>query len=107
MKSVLDLSNEDALEYFLQTENYCNIPLPKYFDFSKILSFVRNKINQKDFSNCIESKKSLPANFENVGYQLLMNKGGAIFLSSIAISKSILILFLIKGAYIKRKLETN
>lgn len=76
MKSVLDLSNEDALKYFLQTENYCNIPLPKYFDFSKIMSFVRNKINQKDFSNCIESKKSLPANFENVGYQLLMNKGG-------------------------------
>lgn len=76
MKNILDLSTTKAFDYFLESSNYCNIAFPKYFDFKDILSFVKTKINSKDFSVCLKEKRKLPSDYDNVNYHLLMNKDG-------------------------------
>lgn len=36
-RKIIELSNAEAREYFLKSEVYFNLDLPKYFDFAKIL----------------------------------------------------------------------
>lgn len=76
MKTVLDLSHTKALDYFLQSSNYCTLTLPKYFNFDKILNYVRNTVGSKDFIQCLENSKNKPSEYEEVNYSLLFNKGG-------------------------------
>ena len=76
MKTVLELSTAKALDYFLQSSNYSTIAFPIYFDFKKILEFVKAKIGSKDFSACLKDKKKFPSDYDNVSYHLLMNKDG-------------------------------
>lgn len=73
MKTVLDLSSQEALEYFLQSENYSNIDLPKYFDFGPILRFVEKKVGKKSLNDC---KKGNPSDCDKVNYKLFVNKNG-------------------------------
>lgn len=47
MKTVLDLSNKEAYDYFMSPDNYCNIPLPPYFKFEKLLKYVAKTIGKK------------------------------------------------------------
>lgn len=36
-KSILELNANEARQFFLKHESYCNIDLPKYFSFSELL----------------------------------------------------------------------
>ena len=76
MKTVLDLSSTQALDYFLQSSNYCTLSLPKYFCFDDILNYVRNIVGSKDFSQCLVNSKKMPSDYEGVNYSLLFNKDG-------------------------------
>ena len=38
MKTILEISNVEAEQFFVQAENYCNIDLPKYFNFQPLLN---------------------------------------------------------------------
>jgi len=38
MKSILELSEVKAYKYFMESSNYCSLDLPKYIDFSKVLT---------------------------------------------------------------------
>jgi len=76
MKTVLELSTKEALDYFLQSSNYSTIAFPLYFDFNNILSFIKTKIGLKDFGTCLKDKKQFPSDYDNVSYHLLMNKDG-------------------------------
>lgn len=40
-KAIYKLDNNEALDFFLQHENYCTLELPEYFDFKK--NIRRNK----------------------------------------------------------------
>lgn len=85
MKTVLDLSNKEAYDYFMSPDNYCNIPLPPYFKFEKLLKYVAKTIGKKDFANC--QKKEVPAGktkavsiypsaYSDTNYKTLFNKDG-------------------------------
>ncbi|WP_294141912.1 RNA-directed DNA polymerase [uncultured Sanguibacteroides sp.] len=76
MKTILDLTRTKALDYFLQTSNYTTISFPKYFEFKKILDFVKNKIGEKDFRMCLKDKKISPSDYDTVNYDFLVNKDG-------------------------------
>lgn len=76
MKTILELSTTKALDYFLQSANYSTLSLPIYFKFDKILDFVKSKVGRKDFSQCLKDAKKLPSDYENVNYDLLVNKDG-------------------------------
>ncbi|MBO4675435.1 MAG: RNA-directed DNA polymerase, partial [Elusimicrobiaceae bacterium] len=46
-KNILSLSAGAAKEFFLQQNNYCNIPLPSYFKFDNLLRAVNKKLQGK------------------------------------------------------------
>lgn len=53
-KIILELGAVEARQFFLKHESYCNIDLPRYFSFSKLLKRVSDRYQGKkllsDFS---------------------------------------------------------
>lgn len=70
MKTILELSNTEAKEYFLKQESYCNIDLPKYFEFQPLLNALAQNANIGNIA-LGNAKK-----FDNINYKFLTNKDG-------------------------------
>lgn len=68
-KNVLSLSHDEARDFFLQPDSFCNIDLPKYFSFTSILTFLKNK-------NLNSIKTRNARNYSDVNYTLFCNKDG-------------------------------
>lgn len=71
---ITELSSKDALTFLLQSPQYQNFELPEYFDFDKVLGFVKNKIGDKTYDQCI--KGSPASDFNDVNFDILLNKDG-------------------------------
>ena len=67
--NVLSLSHNEARDFFLQHDNFCNIDLPKYFSFTSILTFLRNR-------NIDAIRTTNARNYSDVNYTLFCNKDG-------------------------------
>lgn len=72
MQTILDLSYVKARRYLLEPENYCNIGLPKYIDFQKVLEFVQKKVGNTELADIVI--KDMPSMFEGVNYKVLIKK---------------------------------
>ena len=72
MKTILEISNTEAEQFFVQAENYCNIDLPKYFNFQPLLNALSN-----DNAAIGTIGKDKIKKFQNVNYKLYNNKDGA------------------------------
>jgi len=70
MKTILDLSHIEAKEYFLKQENYCNIDLPRYFEFQPLLDALSE--NGRISNIALDNAKKL----DNINYKFLTNKDG-------------------------------
>ena len=70
-RSVLDMNCSEARAFFLKPESYCNMDLPPYLSFSKLLRSVEKVIKEND----CDWKKS--QDYEDVNYSLFTNKDGA------------------------------
>ena len=75
-KTIIELDSLKAREYLLLPSSYCTVNLPGYYDFSKILTFVKKVIGRKDINTCLADKKKKPSSYEGVNHQLLINKDG-------------------------------
>ncbi|WP_220492686.1 RNA-directed DNA polymerase [Shewanella sp. SG41-3] len=75
MKLIINMTAEEASEFLLKHESYCNFPLPPYFDFSPILLATKVGLDAKQNGlNDIGLKKA--SDFDNVNYILQTNKDG-------------------------------
>lgn len=74
MKSILELSNDEAYRYFMESSNYCSLDLPKYIDFSKVLTYVESKVGTKSFEDILKDKGKKPSEYEGVNHRLLVKK---------------------------------
>lgn len=72
-QNILNLTNEEARQYFLSASKYCTIDLPKYFDFQPLLNSLDKKIGRKKLCDI---QKSTPKDYESVNYKFLTNKDG-------------------------------
>lgn len=70
MKTLLELSHNEAREYFLRKESYSDIDLPKYYNFQPLLDALSKDKKIDD----IPLNKARKLN--NVNYKLLTNKDG-------------------------------
>ena len=68
MQTVLDLSFTKARQYFLESENYCNMNLPKYIEFGDILSFVQQQVKNKELKDILAKPKAMPSSFRRGKY---------------------------------------
>lgn len=81
MKTILDLDNKQACKFFMESENYCNIDLPPYFNFDPILDYVKSMCGQVKSLGGIQKKDEngeniYPSQFSDVNYSILANKDG-------------------------------
>ncbi len=72
-KTILELTNDQARNFFLQASRYCTIDLPIYFDFQMLLSKLEHQIGNKKL---FDVQEKLPNDCENVNYKFLTNKDG-------------------------------
>ena len=79
-QSVIDLDSVSACEYFLKSESYCNIDLPPYYNFQKVLDntytvYLRlSTAKGSKFTNFASSKEA--KNLEDINHHIYANKGG-------------------------------
>lgn len=78
MDTILDLDHERAKNFFIQPQNYCNIELPKYFDFRPLLTSIASYFKA---SNIIKKNNSYTRRLRDyekseVNYELYSNKDG-------------------------------
>ena len=64
MKSILELSEVKAYRYFMESSNYCSLDLPKYINFSKVLTYVEEKVGKKSFDEILKDKNKKPSEYE-------------------------------------------
>jgi len=80
MEEITDLSSEEAREFFLQGESYCEFDTPTYFDFEPLLSDVWDEINGSELHSYYSSPEgeptTKPRDCEGVNFTLLQNKDG-------------------------------
>lgn len=72
-RKLTELNHLEARQYFLKSENYCNIDLPVYFNFQNLLENISNFLSGKQLSDYFSGK---PESHENVNYKLFTNKDG-------------------------------
>lgn len=43
LKNILPLNHEEAMDFFMKSEQYHGFELPEYFTFDEVLKYVREK----------------------------------------------------------------
>ena len=74
VKNVLALNSDEALDFFLKSEQYHGFELPEYFEFNTVLSFVKESIGDTLYDNCLSDVN--PDDLPNVNLDILLNKDG-------------------------------
>ena len=52
-KNILSLKSNEVLDFFMKSEQYHGFELPEYFDFDKVLLYVRESIGEKLYDECL------------------------------------------------------
>lgn len=105
--SIIEMTNEEAKRFFLRSQNYCTLDLPKYYDFQSLLdkldehysSFnyhvIRNGYNYWLDIDEIKNSKDWPSLHEDVSYHIITNKDGHYDWRSLQILNPILYVILV------------
>lgn len=93
--SILDMSCEDAKKFFLKEKSYCNIDLPNYFSFERLLKEIDCEMDSTNPISDVYNWKSLK-NCENVNHTLFANKDGKLSWRPLQIIHPFLYVLLVK-----------
>ena len=75
-KIILELPHDEARNFFLKHESYCNIDFPKYFLFSELLQKVSSEFLGKDLVNDFCISGSAMGKQDGINYLIYANKDG-------------------------------
>jgi len=73
MKSIIELNENEARQFFLKEKNYVNFDLPVYFSFQNLLNLIDENLKEKKLS---DYKNNNPRDFDDINYFILNNKDG-------------------------------
>jgi hypothetical protein len=93
-KNILSLTYNKALDFFLKSEQYHGFELPEYFEFDKVLKFVRDSIGDKPYDECLSN--SSPENLDDVNMDILLNKDGHYAVRPLILANPFLYYFLVR-----------
>lgn len=62
-RSVLEMNNIEAREFFLKQESYCNFDLPRCFEFEGLINILSKNLDGKEMSSV---KQDGPRNFDDI-----------------------------------------
>lgn len=73
-KYITECNASEAMDFMMQSAQYHNFELPEYFDFDKVLEFVRTTISDKQYDVCINETSA--SDLQDVNLDILLNKDG-------------------------------
>ena len=73
-KTILSLPHNEALDFFMKSEQFHNFELPEYFNFDILLAHVKQSIGVKKYEDCLSNID--PENLEDINIDILLNKDG-------------------------------
>lgn len=73
-KNILNLNSSEARQFFLKHESYCNIDLPKYFSFNKLLEELSKEFNGKELNSL--KIRGIMETLDDVNHLIYANKDG-------------------------------
>ena len=62
------------MDFFMKSEQFHGFELPEYFDFDKVLAYVRESIGDKEYADCLADVR--PEDLPDVNLDILLNKDG-------------------------------
>jgi hypothetical protein len=74
-KSILELSHDEARNFFLKAESYCSLDLPPYIVFGSLIADVNGILNGKKLSDMM-SNNNKPKDYDDINHTILNNKDG-------------------------------
>lgn len=93
--NILSLDSKEAIEFFLETEQYHGFELPEYFVFDDLLKFIKEAIADTPYEECL-AKDVSPENLPNVNLDILLNKDGHYAVRPIILANPFLYYFLVR-----------
>ena len=94
-KNILTLDHEEAMDFFMKSEQYHGFELPEYFTFDEVLKYVREKIGTASYEECLQEGIS-PESLSDVNLDILLNKDGRYAVRPIMLANPFLYYFLVR-----------
>ena len=94
-QTIIDLSAEEAMRFFMKQESFCNVKLPKYFNFQELLDGINEKIDNKS----VELKKIYDGTLNklsDINYKFFQNKDGLYSWRPLQIIHPVIYIFLVR-----------
>lgn len=74
VKTIFDLSADEALDFLMQNDRYVTTEMPEYLNFDPVLAFAREHIADTSIDKCM--KDINPENMSDANYGIMLNKDG-------------------------------
>ena len=94
-KNILSLNHDEAMDFFMKSEQYHGFELPEYFSFDEVLKYVREKVRTIPYEECLKKGVS-PDSFSDVNLDILLNKDGRYAVRPIILANPFLYYFLVR-----------
>ncbi|EPM8193442.1 RNA-directed DNA polymerase [Yersinia enterocolitica] len=93
--TILELTHEQAQDFFLKSESYFNADMPPYFNFKPILDAVKNTMGDLQLNGIMAEKKVW--NCEGVNHTIHTNKDGKLSWRPLQLIHPVLYFNLVRG----------
>lgn len=94
-KNILTLDSQEAMDFFMKSEQYHGFELPEYFTFDQVLKYVRETIGDAPYEECIQAGIT-PDELSDVNLDILLNKDGRYAVRPIMLANPFLYYFLVR-----------
>lgn len=95
VQNVLSLTSDEALNFFMKSEQYHGFELPEYFVFDNVLQYVKDIVGDTPYEDCVKPNK-LPDDLADVNFDILLNKDGRYAVRPIVLANPFLYYFLVR-----------
>ena len=94
-RNILTLNHDEAMDFFMKSEQYHGFELPEYFSFDEVLKYVREKVRTIPYEECLKKGVS-PDSLLDVNLDILLNKDGRYAVRPIILANPFLYYFLVR-----------
>lgn len=94
-KNILTLNSQEAMDFFMKSEQYHGFELPEYFTFDQVLRYVCETIGVTPNEECVQENIS-PDELSDVNLDILLNKDGRYAVRPIMLANPFLYYFLVR-----------
>ena len=94
-RNILTLNHDEAMDFFMKSEQYHGFELPEYFSFDEVLKYVREKVRTISYEECLKKGVS-PDSLSDVNLDILLNKDGRYAVRPIILANPFLYYFLVR-----------